>query len=211
MNPINTSTPAPRRFLAPTSKEALRLARACFGDGALVLASRAHPEGFEIVAMGDGEAAALVEAAASAPALLPPSDPALQGAGGGADSVLSELHSMRSMIEERLASVVWSDQQRRDPVRGRLLLFWGCGERAGPGRWRLTCPELHVDGGHGNHCGRNSSMNVLLAPAWPLLSCRRYSTSTWVKENDTRSTGVPFSSTSMSIAVTRAPPRTMMK
>ena len=28
---------------------------------------------------------------------------------------------MRGMIEEQLASVVWNDRQRRDPVRGRLL------------------------------------------------------------------------------------------
>ncbi len=28
---------------------------------------------------------------------------------------------MRGMLEEQLASVVWNDKQRRDPVRGRLL------------------------------------------------------------------------------------------
>lgn len=119
MNPIDTRTPAPQRFVAPTSKEALRRARAAFGDAALVLASRTHPEGHEIVAMADAETAALAEAAASAPALPPAAAP---------DSVLSELHSMRSMIEERLAGVVWNDQQRRDPVRGRLLrTMLGCG------------------------------------------------------------------------------------
>ena len=29
---------------------------------------------------------------------------------------------MRGMIEEQLASVVWNDRQRRDPVRGALAL-----------------------------------------------------------------------------------------
>jgi flagellar biosynthesis protein FlhF len=37
--------------------------------------------------------------------------------------VLTELHSMRGMIEEQLASVVWNDKQRRDPVRGRVLAY----------------------------------------------------------------------------------------
>ena len=107
-------TAAPRRFVAPTSKEALRRARSALGHGALVLASRDHPDGFEIVAIADTDTATLVEAASPVPALPPGPAPA-------SDSVLSELHSMRSMIEERLAGVVWSDQQRRDPVRGRLL------------------------------------------------------------------------------------------
>lgn len=118
------ATPAPRRFVAPTSREALRLARAALGDGALVLASRPHPDGFEIVAMADGDTAVLLGKAATAPPL--PAGP-LPGA-AASDSVLSELHSMRSMIEERLAGVVWNDQQRRDPVRGRLLrTMLGCG------------------------------------------------------------------------------------
>jgi flagellar biosynthesis protein FlhF len=111
LSPAETGAPAPRKFLAPTSREALRLARQSLGGGALVLASRAVPEGFEVVAMAEEAAATLVESAPHAPA----------AAAAGADHVLSELHSMRSMIEERLASVMWSDQQRRDPVRGRLL------------------------------------------------------------------------------------------
>ncbi|MBS0342495.1 MAG: flagellar biosynthesis protein FlhF [Proteobacteria bacterium] len=37
------------------------------------------------------------------------------------DPVLSELHSMRGMLEEQMASMAWNEQQRKDPVRGRLL------------------------------------------------------------------------------------------
>ncbi|AMO98817.1 flagellar biosynthesis protein FlhF [Collimonas arenae] len=37
------------------------------------------------------------------------------------ESVISEIHSMRGMIEEQLAGLVWNDKQRRDPVRGHLL------------------------------------------------------------------------------------------
>ena len=32
-----------------------------------------------------------------------------------------DIHSMRGMIEEQLAGMAWNEQQRRDPVRGRLL------------------------------------------------------------------------------------------
>ncbi len=108
-------TPAPRKFVATTSREALRLARESLGSEALVLASRALPEGVEIVAMAEEAAAALAQRAAPTghDAAATPAPPG--------DAVLSELHSMRSMIEERLGSVMWNDQQRRDPVRGRLL------------------------------------------------------------------------------------------
>lgn len=99
-----------RKFVAASGREALRLAREALGERAMVLASRAIEGGFEVVAMAEDETAAAVSAARP----LPPAEPA-------ADNVLSELHSMRSMIEERLASVVWNEQERRDPVRGRLL------------------------------------------------------------------------------------------
>ena len=38
-----------------------------------------------------------------------------------ADLVMNELHSMRGMLEEQLASVVWNDTPSQDPVRGSLL------------------------------------------------------------------------------------------
>ncbi|VTU33246.1 flagellar biosynthesis protein FlhF [Variovorax sp. PBL-E5] len=106
---------AARKFVATTSREALRLVREALGAEAIVLTNRALPDGVEIVAMAHGDVAEALEGATSAPALAPPIQPA------PADTVLNELHSMRGMIEEQLASVVWNDKQRRDPVRGRLL------------------------------------------------------------------------------------------
>ncbi|CAA2109874.1 flagellar biosynthesis protein FlhF [Variovorax paradoxus] len=179
-----------RKFVAASSREALRLVREALGADAIVLSHRVLPEGVEIVAMVEGEmqdvvgtaapvvpvapavsAAPAVRVAPAAPAVaaapvvatapmvsmapvapavpvapampampvapiarpvpLSPvvqtahsvysatATPAMQGA--PADTVLNELHSMRGMIEEQLASVVWNDKQRRDPVRGRLL------------------------------------------------------------------------------------------
>jgi flagellar biosynthesis protein FlhF len=166
-----------RKFVAATSREALRLVREALGADAIVLSHRVAPEGAEIVAMVEGDmqqvvvdtapvkqaapeapvarmapvaapmtvpivpvvpAASVAPAAMRAVPLTPvaaapvaaaapvvpvaavaPATPVAHAA--PADTVLTELHSMRGMIEEQLASVVWNDKQRRDPVRGRLL------------------------------------------------------------------------------------------
>ncbi|MGJ7507255.1 flagellar biosynthesis protein FlhF [Variovorax sp. GT1P44] len=166
-----------RRFVAATSREALRLVREALGAEAIVLTNRVHADGVEIVAMAEGDvtqvtqsaapmapvaqaapvapampAAPVVPAAVSAPvapAVVTPVAPAMPTVAvapvtvvapaaptatakavavpaalepaAGSDVVLNELHSMRGMIEEQLASVVWNDKQRQDPVRGRLL------------------------------------------------------------------------------------------
>ena len=38
-----------------------------------------------------------------------------------AASVLNEIKSMRGTLEQKLASLSWNDQERRDPMRGQLL------------------------------------------------------------------------------------------
>ena len=148
---MNTQTDvrtSARKFVAPTSREALRLAREALGAEAMVLTNRVVAEGVEIVAMAPDEveevrasapvaqaaaqpmpapapAAAPIAAPAAAPAsafmLTPAPAPAPAAAPVAVESVLGELHSMRCMIEEQLAGVVWNDKQRRDPMRGRLL------------------------------------------------------------------------------------------
>ena len=148
---MNTQTDvrtSARKFVAPTSREALRLAREALGAEAMVLTNRVVAEGVEIVAMAPDEveevrasapaaqataqptpapapAAAPVATPAAAPAsafmLTPAPAPAPAAAPVAVESVLGELHSMRCMIEEQLAGVVWNDKQRRDPMRGRLL------------------------------------------------------------------------------------------
>ena len=153
-----------RKFVAATSREALRLVREALGAEAIVLNHRAIPEGVEIVAMAEGEVSQAVAAASAAPLVaakapvqapepapvappMPVAAPARIQAplpaaaapmataapvatlaavvppppAAPADLVMNELHSMRGMLEEQLASVVWNDRQRQDPVRGRLL------------------------------------------------------------------------------------------
>lgn len=131
-----------RRFVAATSREALRLVREALGAEAIVLTNRAHADGVEIVAMVEGDVTQALKSAEPvappapvAPAVLvAPAAPVVQvmpakpvatapapESAAHTDTVLNELHSMRGMIEEQLASVVWNDKQRQDPVRGRLL------------------------------------------------------------------------------------------
>jgi flagellar biosynthesis protein FlhF len=194
LNIITDVRSAARKFVAATSREALRLAREALGSEAMVLTNRVVADGVEIVAMAPEEMeqvaehavpaampapaaavhapiasaekpaptpvaapAAMATAAMPAPMPVPsmpsmpfvpstPSRPAVPvtpllqqalpaahtlqmgpaseapaAATHQADPVLSELHSMRGMIEEQLATVVWNDRQRRDPMRGRLL------------------------------------------------------------------------------------------
>jgi len=71
LNPSTDVRAAARRFLAPTSREALRLVREALGTDAIVLSNRALPEGVEIVAMAEGAALQAVEVAAPAAAPAP--------------------------------------------------------------------------------------------------------------------------------------------
>jgi flagellar biosynthesis protein FlhF len=181
LNPTTTVRSAARRFVAATSREALRLVREALGAEAIVLTNRATADGVEIVAMTEGDVNEARESAAPAAPPVPPTPapvpaPAIASVAAmapmspaapvmplapiapmtpaapvmpvravapvaptsvarteaqaqptavvpaaPADTVLSELHSMRGMLEEQLASVVWNDKQRQDPVRGRLL------------------------------------------------------------------------------------------
>ncbi|MBT2335638.1 flagellar biosynthesis protein FlhF [Variovorax paradoxus] len=128
--PTDVRTSA-RKFVAPTSREALRKAREALGDEAIVLTNRVTADGVEIVAMVQEEveevrasasaSLAVLAVSAALPATAPVPAPAAAPAPLAPESVLGELHSMRCMIEEQLAGVAWNEKQRRDPMRGRLL------------------------------------------------------------------------------------------
>lgn len=94
-------------------------------------------------------AASVVPAAAPAAAAAPVVAAAAPAA-SGVDPVLSELTSMRGMLEEQMASMVWNEQQRKDPVRGRLLrTLLGAGFSASLARAmleRLPTGQSHAKG-----------------------------------------------------------------
>jgi flagellar biosynthesis protein FlhF len=132
-----------RKFIAPTAREALRDIRNELGDEAVILSNRKVDEGVEIIAMANEAIEQLTDnvpvqktAKPSArpvahaglyaiakpvqpgPAVAPePEKPAAQAA----DSILGEIKTMHSMLQQQLASLSWNDAQQRDPERAGLL------------------------------------------------------------------------------------------
>ncbi|MBI5889485.1 MAG: flagellar biosynthesis protein FlhF [Nitrosomonadales bacterium] len=152
-----------RKFIAASSRDALKLVRVELGDDAVILSNRKVAEGVEIVAVAGAELAHLSEtrvggAGAAAPRGNRPAEElkgradrqaerpgklsaqgATQAATLGArvleasavregrdtsaeqQTLLSEIKTMRNLMQEQMARLSWSDMQQRDPVRGGLL------------------------------------------------------------------------------------------
>jgi flagellar biosynthesis protein FlhF len=126
------------RVVAPSSREALRLAREKLGPDAVVLSNRVTAEGVELVAALDESVPVPAPVRTAAPASAPAPE---------SDAVLREIHSMRGMIEEQLAGMAWNEKQRRDPVRGHLLrTLLGAGFSARLAKDILQ--DLPTDGSH---------------------------------------------------------------
>lgn len=140
-----------RKFIAASSSEALKLVRIELGADAVILSNRKVPEGVEIVALAGDELAHLSETRVTQTAARPasPGKLSVQGANQAAtlgakvldansrrenpaprevkdataeqQSLLSEIKTMRNMMQEQMARLSWSDMQQRDPQRGALL------------------------------------------------------------------------------------------
>ncbi|MBW8307076.1 MAG: flagellar biosynthesis protein FlhF, partial [Thiobacillus sp.] len=77
------------------------------GDDAVVLSTRPHPQGVELLASAYGELAV--------PALSEAPDAA------GSSRILNELSRLRGMVQNQLAGFAWGAGRRRDPVRVALM------------------------------------------------------------------------------------------
>lgn len=145
-----------RKFIAASSREALKLVRIELGADAVILSNRKVAEGVEIVAVPNSELDYLSETRMNetrvntAPAARPhPGKLSAQGANQAAalgakvleanssrehkavqqgrdetaqqQGLLSEIKSMRNLLQEQMACQSWSDMQQRDPVRSGLL------------------------------------------------------------------------------------------
>lgn len=124
-----------RTFFASTSREALRRVKDALGADAVILANRPVDGGVEMVALGPEEAARLTSIVPetaqpappptpAAPARVAPAMPPPTMACAGdamAQSVVSEIKTLRTMLEEQLAALSWSDAGRRDPTKTKLL------------------------------------------------------------------------------------------
>ncbi|MGA9162931.1 MAG: flagellar biosynthesis protein FlhF, partial [Thiobacillus sp.] len=96
-----------QRFVAANAREGLALIRRELGDDAVVLSTRPHPQGVELVASAYGDLAA--------PALSETSDVV------GSSRILAELGRLRGMLQNQLAGLAWGAARRRDPVRVALM------------------------------------------------------------------------------------------
>ncbi len=118
-----------RKFIAPTARQALRNIRSELGDEAVILSNRKVGDGVEIIALADGEIDRITgsvtrsnahkperkeQAARSLPAA--PEGPKTTDA-----SILGEIKSMHSMLQQQLAELSWNGVQQRDPLAVGLL------------------------------------------------------------------------------------------
>ncbi|MDO9103246.1 MAG: flagellar biosynthesis protein FlhF [Candidatus Nitrotoga sp.] len=127
-----------KKFLAPTSRDALRLIRIEMGADAVILSNRKVDGGVEIMALAGSELAQLTHEprqptpvavrpaivaqeripvpAKAEPAISPISTMQQEQQG-----ILSEIKFMRNMMQEQVDCLSWSDRQQRDPQRTRML------------------------------------------------------------------------------------------
>ena len=122
-----------RKFVAATSREALHQVRIELGADAVILANRKVDEGVEIMALASADFSNLTQgqaAAAAKPApvtvaqktvAVVPASEAISETPSDQQGILSELKSMRTMMQEQIACLSWSDMQHRDPQRTRML------------------------------------------------------------------------------------------
>jgi flagellar biosynthesis protein FlhF len=127
-----------KKFLAPTSRDALRLIRIEMGADAVILSNRKVDGGVEIMALADSEFAQLThEPRQPAPVAVRPAIVAQERIPNPAKSepaispistlqqeqqgILSEIKFMRNMMQEQVDCLSWSDRQQRDPQRTRML------------------------------------------------------------------------------------------
>lgn len=95
-------------FIAANAREALARIRRELGDDAVVLTTRAHPTGVEILA------------SASAELSLQPAEQQHAETTNGS-RILKELAHLRSLLQNQLAGFAWSANRRRDPIRAAIL------------------------------------------------------------------------------------------
>ena len=108
-------------FIAANAREGLAKVRRELGDDAVVLSTRPHPQGVELVASGYGELA--VPAVSEAPDTT------------SSSRILNELARLRGMLQNQLAGFAWGSGRRRDPIRVALmqtLFAAGFGSTLGP-------------------------------------------------------------------------------
>jgi flagellar biosynthesis protein FlhF len=96
-----------RIFIATNAREGLARIRRELGDDAVVLSTRPHPEGVELLASAYGDLA--IPAASEMPDA------------SGSSRILGELARLRGLLQNQLAGFAWGAARRRDPVRVAVM------------------------------------------------------------------------------------------
>lgn len=158
-----------RKFFAGTCRDALRQIREEIGPDAVVLSNRSVANGVEIVALAEEDLDALAGGdmptyrprPRPAPAAPPAAAAAAQdiaAASAFAQNMMGELQSMRGLLEEQVAGLVWNDKRRRSPAQGEILrTLLAAGFSAQLGRALLE----HLPEGSGREPGLEWVKNAL--------------------------------------------------
>lgn len=129
-----------RKFVAPTTREAMKEIRSELGEEAVILSNRKTSYGVEIVAMANEEMARLsgsvtqgtikkpepVKSEAAAKPVQPQVKPAAEPVQctttlAAETSILNEIKSMHSMLQKQIETLSWNNVQQRDPQRAGIL------------------------------------------------------------------------------------------
>lgn len=135
-----------KRYIASTSKEALRQVKEELGDDAVILSNRKTKNGVEIMALADAEMSGLVETPTVmpqgvqmarsekqaafpvhpnipvvAPELIEPPKPMPELSLSLMHDIIAEIHAMKATLEDQLATVAWGNYTQRKPEKMKIL------------------------------------------------------------------------------------------
>src|SRR5262245_3990541 len=116
-----------KRYLAPTSREALARVKKELGADAVILANRQTGGGVEILALAHRDVGAVTRPAPVverplkeiAKKIEKPAPAAVQQQPQQDLRLLAEMKAMRGLVESHLATIAWNDEARRDPLRAQ--------------------------------------------------------------------------------------------
>jgi len=108
-----------KRFLARTSRDALALVRHAFGDDAVVLSTKPHDEGVEVLAMGPDSVQHIERLSASAPTTTAPA--AAPARARGAAAIAGPVPSPQDDVATDVQRLSMSTLSFQDYVRERML------------------------------------------------------------------------------------------
>src|SRR5262245_42400560 len=120
-----------KRYQAATSREALAKVKAELGADAVILSNRPAKGGVEILALANKDVGVVTEAPAPAAIErplkefakrieMPRAEPVIARPDPAYADLQRELKEMRGMVEQQLASIAWTDDARRNPLRAQF-------------------------------------------------------------------------------------------